>query len=134
MLYLCINFPYITDTMPINTAPFEGQLLPTWEQLEVLAEYNERYWEGRFSKAELDAVPVDDEPQTFDNARVVHPDFGSMTDTVGAWRKVFMSYRETHWNTIVDARDFVKYIRPHEQTAQYEPGLHVVHIGSNAER
>lgn len=115
--------------MTFETGRYQDQLLTTHEQLNVLREYNQRYWRGHFSEAELAAVDATSEYPDLDNMPVIHAEFGSAWDTLSAWRAVYMSDQMTHWNTLPDfRRDFDTFVRQHEQTAHYEPGLHIVHM------
>jgi hypothetical protein len=115
--------------MTFETARYKDQLLTTRQQLDVLREYNQRCWMGHFSEAELAAIDVSSELPELDNVPVLHAEFGSAWDTLDAWRKVYMSDQTTHFNTLPDSRrDFNEFVRPHERTARYEPGLHIVHM------
>jgi len=108
---------------------YQNQLISTSEQLEVLRDYNQRCWQGHFSQEELAALDVSYERPSPDNVAVIHAEFGSSWDTFNAWRRVYMSHQITHWNTMPDSRrSFEGAVRQHQQTAQYEPGLHIVHM------
>jgi hypothetical protein len=115
--------------MSIEVASYRDQLLTTRQQLDVLREYNRRYWAGHFSAAELAALEVSDEFPTLDNLPVVHAEFGSAWDTIDAWKNVYLDSEITHWNTLPSTRrDFDSFIRQHAQTAHYKPGLRIVHM------
>lgn len=108
---------------------YQSQLLSTREQLNVLREYNQRYWEDHFKEPELAALDVNYHAQTLDNVAVIHAEFGSIWETLCAWSSVYMSGRTTHFNTVPsDRKSFNKSVRLHEQTARYTPGLHIVHM------
>lgn len=115
--------------MAFETINYRDQLLTTREQLNVIRDYNLRYWTGHFSKADIAALDVTDDPPEPDNMPVIHAEFGSAWDTLSAWRNVYISSETTHWNTVPNGnRDFNGAIRQHKQTAHYEPGLRIVHM------
>jgi hypothetical protein len=116
--------------MAFETVNYQDQLLTTREQLDVLRGYNQRYWNNHFKGTELTSLNVTDEYPELDNVPIIHAEFGSAWETFIAWRGVFISSDITHWNTFAfhTKEDFNKYVQTHEQTARYEPGLHIVHM------
>jgi hypothetical protein len=117
-----------------NAERFERELLTTEAQLEVLRDLNDRCWGGELDEAQFQAIDVDDQPQTLDNARVIHAEFADPIDTIDHWRRVYMNtgWGERHWNSLPRTKYLGEYLRPLDPSkgriATYAPGIHLVHM------
>jgi len=115
--------------MPPETLHYQDQLLSTAEQLDVLRQYNQTHWEGHFSEDELKALDVSYEYPDPTNMPVIHAEFESTWHTYDAWSRVYINSEISHLNTLPGSqRDFDSYVQLHDQTVQYEPGLHIVRM------
>jgi|GEM_PF-3556508 len=119
-----------------NAEQFESELLTTEAQLDLLRDYNERYWGGELAESQFQATPVDDQPQTLDNVHVLHAEFANPIDTIDHWRKVYMNAHwgrgEVHWNSLPPTKYLGEQLRLLDPAkgpiATYTPGIHLVRM------
>lgn len=112
---------------------YSGMLVSPFDWLAKLREYNEKYWDNRFTDADFGSAEVqlwvvpEDYVQSVENVFGFHVVFDSLEETYEMWYRVYQGELPDTWRwpeLKVDA----EHLRLHESAQDYERGIHLVNI------
>ena len=107
---------------------YNDKLLPLWQQLNLLKQFNILHWDNVLTDEQFAAVDTSgDHVQSVDDLEILYVDFGSPEKNIEAWWKVLVATQPNawRWDGLKTGR---KNLRLDPNTKLYEPGIHRVRI------
>lgn len=107
---------------------YANKLLPLWQQLNIIKQFNILHWDNVLTDEQLAAVDTSsDHAQSVDDLEILYVDFGSPEKNVEAWWKVLVGTQPNAWRWDGLKTDRKK-LRLDPNAKSYEPGIHRVRI------
>lgn len=123
--------PIVEGKFPVLFDPFgnySGLLLPLDKQLELLREYNEKYWGGVITEEMFAVVDTEsDHVQRVEDLEILFVQFGSDMETFENWVAVYRGEQENSWRggSLNKGYDICQLSA---NTRHYSVGIHCIHI------
>lgn len=107
---------------------YTSKLLPLWQQLNLLKQFNVLHWDNILTEEEIDAVDTSsDHVQSVDDLEILYVDFGSAEKNIEMWWRVLVANQPNNWRWDGLKTD-PENLRLTPNTKAYEPGIHRVRI------
>jgi hypothetical protein len=104
---------------------YRGACLDAADQLDTLRRFNTLYWGGRLTEEQFNEVNLDplvDHDQQVRRLLVLHVWFGTLTETINYWWRVYAGEYAASWYDDDLQHSRVR-LRLHDRACSYKPGI-----------